>query len=77
MQIQTICGIVTFIIILIGSFRCLKEAKVMDMIRGISVNFKIVSLFSVTYFVDAHWNCLDAIPMFTYYIGLSNYWGLP
>ena len=32
----------------------------MDMILGLSVNFKIVSLFSVilSYVVGAHWNCL-------------------
>ena len=41
----------------------------MDMTLGLSVNFKIVSLFSVTYVVDAHWNCLiEAIPMSTYNI---------
>ena len=44
-------GIVTGIIILIGSFRSLKETKTMDMILGLSVNLNIVSLFSVTYVV--------------------------
>ena len=53
-QIQTICGIVTGIIILIGSLRCLKEVKTMDMILGLSVNFNIVSLFSVTYVVGIY-----------------------
>ena len=32
MQIQTICSLVTNILILIGSLRCLKEADPMDMI---------------------------------------------
>ena len=79
-QIQTICGIVTVIIILIDSLRCLKEAKAMDMILGVSVNFNIVSLFSITYVV---WFTLkfpipmctyniETIPMCTYNICLSN-----
>ena len=73
MHIYTICGIVSGILILIGSLRCLKEAKTMDMVLGLSVNFKIVSLFSVTYVVGTHWNCLIvAIPMRTYNICLSN-----
>ena len=45
----------------------------MDMILGLSVNLNIVSLFSVTYVVGTHWNCLiEAIPMCTYNIYLSN-----
>ena len=35
----------TGMIILIGSLRCLKEAKSMDMILVLSVNFNIVSFF--------------------------------
>ena len=36
----------------------------MDMILDLSVNFNIFSLFSVTYVVGTHWNCLvEAIPM--------------
>ena len=46
------------IIILIGSLRCLKEAKTMDMILGLSVNLNTVPLFSVTYVDGTHWNCL-------------------
>ena len=38
----------TGIIIPIGSLRFLKEAKSMDMILDLSVNFNIVFLFSVT-----------------------------
>ena len=34
MQIQIICSRVTGILILIGSFECLKEVKTMDMILG-------------------------------------------
>ena len=34
MQIETICGKVTGILILIGSLRCLKEAKTMAIILG-------------------------------------------
>ena len=37
---------VTGIIILIGSLRCLKEAKAMHMILGLSVNFKNSFLIS-------------------------------
>ena len=45
----------------------------MDMILGLSVNFNIVSLFSVTYVVGTHWNCIImAIPLCTYKISLSN-----
>ena len=45
----------------------------MDMILGLSVNFKIVSSFSVTYVVGTHWNFLrEAIPMCTYNICLSS-----
>ena len=44
MQTSTICSIVTDILILIGSLRCLKEAKIVDMILGICVNSKIVFL---------------------------------
>ena len=50
-QIYTICGIVTGIIILIRSLRCLKKAKTMDMILGLSVNVNMVSLFSVMWWV--------------------------
>ena len=43
----------------------------MDMVLGLSVKLKLVSLFSVTYVVGAHWNCLiEAIPMCTYNICL-------
>ena len=35
----------------IGSLRCLREAKTMDMILLLSVNLKLVSLYSVTYVV--------------------------
>ena len=36
----------------------------MDMILGLSVNLNIVSLFSVTYVVSTHYNCLiEAILM--------------
>ena len=49
-------GIVTVIVILIGSLRCLKETKTMDMVLGFSLNFNIFSLFSVTYVVGAHGN---------------------
>ena len=63
----------TSIIILIGSLRCLKEAQTMDMILGLNVNLNLVSLFSVTYVVGTHWNSLyEAIPMCTYNICLSN-----
>ena len=34
-----------------SSLRCLKEAKTMDMILGLSVNLHLVSLFSVTFVV--------------------------
>ena len=34
MQILTICSTVTDILILIGSSRCLKDAKTMDMVLG-------------------------------------------
>ena len=45
----------------------------MDMILGFSVNFNIVSLFSVTYVVGTHWNCIImTIPLCTYKIGFSN-----
>ena len=44
MHTKTICSKVTGILILIGILRCLKEAKTMDMILGINVNFKIVFL---------------------------------
>ena len=45
----------------------------MDMILGLSVNLNTVSLFSVTYVVGSHLNCLiEAIPMYTYNICLSN-----
>ena len=45
----------------------------MDIILGLSVNLIIVSLFSVTYVVGTHLNCLiEAIPMYTYNICLSN-----
>ena len=47
-NINNLC-IVTGITILIDTLRCLKEAKTMDMILGLSVNLNIVSLFSVTY----------------------------
>ena len=64
MQIYTMCGIETGIIILIGSLRCLKKAKTTDKILGLSVNLILFSLFSVTYVVDTHWNCLiEAIPI--------------
>ena len=66
------CGIMTGLIILIGSLRCLKEAEAMDMILGLSVNLNIVSLFSVTYVVGAQWNCLvEADPMCTYNLCMS------
>ena len=41
-QVSTICSIVTDILILIDSSKCLKDAKTMDMVFGINVNFKIV-----------------------------------
>ena len=45
----------------------------MDMVLGLSVNLKIVSLLSVTYVVGTHWNCLiEAIPMYIYNICLSS-----
>ena len=45
----------------------------MDIILSLSVNLKLVSLFSVKYVVGTHWNCLiEAIPMCTYNICLSN-----
>ena len=45
----------------------------MGMILGLSVNLNIFALFSVTYVVGIHWNCLiEAIPMCTYNICLSN-----
>ena len=34
----------------------------MDMILGLSVNVNIVSLFSVTYVVCTHWDCLFELP---------------
>ena len=44
----------------------------MDMVLGLSVNLKLVPLFSVAYDVGTHWNCLiEAIPMSTYNICLS------
>ena len=30
----------------------------MDMVLGLSVNLKLVSLFSAAYVVGTHWNCL-------------------
>ena len=45
----------------------------MDMVLalGLSVNLKLVSLFSVKYVVGTHWNCLiEAMPMCTYNIRL-------
>ena len=43
----------------------------MDMVLGLSVNLKMVSLFSVTYVVGTH--CLyEAIPMHIYNMCLSN-----
>ena len=63
-QIVTIYGIMTGIVILISSLRCLK-----DMILGLSVHLDIVSLFSVNV-VGAH--CIEAITMCTYNICLSN-----
>ena len=30
----------------------------MDMVLGLSVNLKLVPLFSATYVVGTHWNCL-------------------
>ena len=57
---------------MIGSFRCLKEAKRVDIILGLSLNLNIVSLFSVTHVVGTHWNCLyEAIPTCTYSVCLS------
>ena len=45
----------------------------MDMILGLSVNLNIVSLFSVTYVVGTHMNCLiEAIPIYIYNIYLSD-----
>ena len=45
----------------------------MDMVLGLSVNLKQVSLFSVAYVVGTHWNCLiEAISMCIYIICLSN-----
>ena len=45
----------------------------MDIMLGLRVNLKLVSLFSVIYVVGVHWNCLiEAIPMFTFHICLSN-----
>ena len=48
----------------------------MNMVFGLNVNLKLVSLFSVTYIVGTHWNCLieayEAIPMCIYNICLSN-----
>ena len=36
----------------------------MGMILDLSVNFNVVLLFSVTYVVGIHWNCIiEAIPM--------------
>ena len=44
----------------------------MDMVLGLSVDLKVVSLFPVTYVVGTHWNCLiEAIPMCIYNICLS------
>ena len=45
----------------------------MYMVLGLSVNLKLVSLFSVTYAVGTHWNCvIEAIPMCIYNTCLSN-----
>ena len=45
----------------------------MDKILGLSVNLNLVSLFSATYVVGIHCICLiEAIPMYTYNICLSN-----
>ena len=45
----------------------------MYMVLGLSVNLKLVSLFSVTYVVGTHWNCvIGAIPMCIYNKCLSN-----
>ena len=45
----------------------------MNMVLGLNVNLKLVFLFSVTYIVGTHWNCLiEAIPMYIYNICLSN-----
>ena len=46
MKIQTMFGIVTGILILIGSLRCLKEAKTIDMILGKSKLQNIFLIFS-------------------------------
>ena len=72
--ILTICSRVKGILILIGSLGCLKEVKTMDMKLG-KCKFpkKNTFLFSVTYVVGTHWNCLyEAIPMCTYNIYLFN-----
>ena len=45
----------------------------MYMVQGLSVNLKLVSLFTVTYVVGTYWNCLiEAIPMCIYNTCLSN-----
>ena len=45
----------------------------MNLVPGLNVSLKLVSLFSVTYIVGTHWNCLiEAITMCIYNICLSN-----
>ena len=36
----------------------------MDMVLGLNGNLKLVSLFSVTYIVGIHWNCLNVYLQF-------------
>ena len=60
MQIKTICSRVAGILILIGSLGCLKEVETMDIIlgKGKYPNSFLPLLFSVTYVVGTHQNCL-------------------
>ena len=45
----------------------------MNMVLGVNVNLKLVSIFSVTYIVGTHWNYLiEAIPMCNYNICVSS-----
>ena len=56
-----------------GSLRCLKEAQTMEMILDKCKFENSLSLFSVTYVVGTHWNCLtDIIQMCIYVICSCN-----
>ena len=72
-QIEKICGIVTGIIILIGSLRCLKEAKTMGHDTGFKRKFKFSFLIfsNICCWYTLELPLIEVIPMFTYSICLS------